>query len=145
MTRTRKTLEAEIRQARGQFTRAQNRARELEAHLRELDRLLASLPAPVVSGVEPDSERGECDEFGFQTCPIGPCDLTPGSVTERVYRHLRENNEWPWSGKEITEATGLDRESVGWALTGLYHARLVSRRPASGCFQYKVIALPSGD
>lgn len=142
MTRTRKMLEAEIRKARGQLTRAQSRARGLEAHLEELDRLLASLPAPVVSTPETANNnipRGECDEFGFRTCPLGPCDLTPGSVTERVYRYLCENNTCGWSGREITEATGLDRESVGWSLTGLYHARLVSRRPANGCFQYKTV------
>lgn len=128
MTRTRKMLEAEISRATGRLTAARNRARELESHLMELERFLSQL--------EEEAEPAESDQ-PFEMCPHSHDDLTPGSVSEQVYRFLLDHHDRPWSKAQIVRVTGLDRDAVGWALTGLYHARLLQRRQARGCYEYR--------
>lgn len=135
MQRTRKMLETEIRRTRGQLTVTQNRARDLEMHLIELGRFLDQLQ---------EERRADPEiDHPFETCPRDPDDLIPGSVTGQVYRFMVDHNDSPWSKAQIVRATRLDRDAVGWALTGLYHARLVQRRQARGCYEYRPVQPPA--
>lgn len=129
--RTRKILVTEIQRTSGRIVALTNRIEEYEQHLTELRRLLATLDEPA----EP-----EIDDGPFALCPHSTSDLAEGSIAAQIVKFLGDNPDRAWSVRQV--ATGLlisDREAVSFALTDLYHARLVERRRGRGCFQYRLV------